>query len=110
AAALDRDGQAFTTAARQARTEVLYGLGLPNLVIWSERNHQMRDPQLPFPGDRPYTNEGSLAGGDTYGNEGSWTAPADYPYLEELGAEAGKTYSHKRDEAHLFNHGYAYWL
>jgi len=109
-AALGRDSKAFTAASRRARTEELYGLGLPNLVIWSSRHHQMRDPQIPLPADRPYTNEGTIRGGDNYGDEGKWTPPANYPYLEELGAQAGKTYSHRRDEAHLFNHGYAYWL
>lgn len=110
AAALDRDGGAFSSAAQRARVETLYGLSLPNLVIWSDRGHQMRDPQLPFPGDRPYTNEGTAKGADTYGDEGKWIAPADYPYLAEIKAEAGKGYTHGRDEAHLFNHGYAYWL
>lgn len=110
AAALDKDVRAFGMAAAQARIEVLYGLSLPNLVIWSSRHHQLRDPQIPLPGDRPYTNEGSLRGGDNYTDEGRWTAPEDYPWLEELKAEAGKTYNHGRDQAHLFNHGYAYWL
>lgn len=110
AAALDRDGKAFTAAAKRARVETLYGLSLPNFVIWSERHHQMRDPQVPLPGDRPYVNEGSVSGGDNYGDEGKWTAPQNYRWLAEIGAEAGKTYSHRRDEAHLFNHGYAYWL
>lgn len=110
AAALENDRKAFMAAAKRARLEVLYGLGLPNLVIWSDRHHQMRDPQIPFPGDRPYTNEGSLKAGDRYGDEGKWTAPAGYPYLDEIKAEGGKIYSHRRDEAHLFNHGYAYWL
>ncbi|WP_374596867.1 hypothetical protein [Sphingosinicella sp.] len=110
AAAFDRDGKAFAAAARRARVETLYGLSLPNLVIWSDRHHQMRDPQVPLPGDRPYTNEGSVSGGDDYGDEGKWTAPQNYQWLGEIGAEAGKTYVHRRDEAHLFNHGYAYWL
>ncbi len=110
AAALARDGKAFDAAARRARVEVLYGLSLPLLAIWSDRHHQMRDPQMPFAGDRPYTNEGTVSGGDTYGVRGKWTPPANYPYLEELGAVAGKTYTHGRNQAHLFNHGYAYWL
>ncbi|MBB4632012.1 hypothetical protein [Sphingosinicella soli] len=110
AAALRRDGKMFASAAARARVEVLYGLSLPNLVIWSDRHHQMRDPQIPLPGDAPYANEGTVKGGDDYGDEGKWTAPADYPYLAEITAEAGKVYSHRRDEAHLFNHGYAYWL
>lgn len=110
AAALDRDGGTFAAAAKRARVETLYGLSLPNFVIWSERHHQMRDPQIPLPGDRPYANEGRISGGDSYGDEGKWTAPQNYPWLDEIKAEAGKTYSHRRDEAHLFNHGYAYWL
>jgi hypothetical protein len=110
AAALDRDSNAFSSAAKRARIETLYGLSLPNLVIWSDRGHQMRDPQVPFPGDRPYTNEGGAKGADSYKEEGKWTAPEDYPYLNEINAEAGKIYAHGRDEAHLFNHGYAYWL
>ena len=89
---------------------MLYGLSLPNLVIWSRNNPLLRDPQLPLKGDTTYTNTGHYFVGDTYANEGSWTAPADYPHLAAIDAEAGTTYKHTRDQAHLFNHGYAYWL
>lgn len=110
AAALAGDAAVFADAAEQNRVQTLYGLSLPNLAIWSENHNQLRDPQIPLDGDRPYVNEGALSGGDQFGNEGKWCTPSDYPYLSEIGATAGTCYAHTRDEAHLFNHGYAYWL
>lgn len=110
AAALAGDQAVFADAAEQNRVQMLYGLSLPNLAIWSDGNDMLRDPQIPLAGDRPYVNEGSLKDGDGYGNEGKWCAPANYPFLAEIGATAGTCYAHTRDEAHLFNHGYAYWL
>lgn len=110
AAALAGDGKTFGISAARNRVQMLYGLSLPNLVIWSNRHHMLRDPQLPLAGDRPYANEGRASGFDQYGNEGKWTPPADYPYLDALGAKTGIAYAHTRDQAHLFNHGYAYWL
>jgi len=80
------------------------------LAIWSENHNLLRDPQIPLAGDRAYINEGTSSKADQLGNEGQWCAPADYPWLSQLGATADTCYSHGRDEAHLFNHGYAYWL
>ena len=105
------DAGAFAKAAARARVQMLYGLALPYLAVWSANHHALRDPQLPLAGDRPYRNEGGdWASGDNYGDEGSWCAPAGYPYLAEIEATAGTCYSHARDQAHQFNHGYAYWL
>lgn len=110
AAALGGKTAMFDEAARRGRIDTLYGLTLPNFAIWSENHHTLRDPQMPFSGDRPYVNEGHGWGNAQKFGEGTWTAPANYPYLSELGATAGTVYSHDRDEPHLFNHGYAYWL
>lgn len=110
AAALAGNEVVFKDAAEQNRVQMLYGLSLPNLMIWSAANDMLRDPQIPFDGDKPYVNEGSQKGADGYGNEGKWCAPAVNPFLVEIGATAGSCYAHTRDEAHLFNHGYAYWL
>ena len=110
ASALAGNSTVFNETATQNRIQVLYGLSLPYLAIWSESGDRLRDPQHPFTGDRPYLNEGSKSTADDYGNEGEWTAPADYAYLGALDAVAGTTYGHTRDEAHLFNNGYAYWL
>lgn len=109
-AALTGNAAAFDAAAKVTRVQTLYGLSIPKLAIWSENGDRLRDPQHAFPGDRPYLNEGASAATDEYGNEGEWCAPVDYPYLAVLDATAGTCYSHTRDEAHLFNHGYAYWL
>jgi hypothetical protein len=109
AAALDGNDSLFRRAAERNRVQMLYGLSLPNLVVWS-KSHLLRDPQLPLRGDRPYANEGREAGRDQYGDEGTWRVPQDYPYLAEIEAEAGKSYGHRRDQAHQFNHGFAYWL
>ncbi|MFD0849436.1 hypothetical protein, partial [Sphingosinicella xenopeptidilytica] len=111
AAAIDGDRSLFSDAAKRNRVQMLYGLSLPNLAIWSENHNVLRDPQKPFRKDRPYINEGKANGRDHYGKEGNWIVPADYAYLAELGATPGKSMAHgNRDEAHLFNHGYAYWL
>lgn len=110
AAALYGKSAMFTEAAKRARIDTLYGLTLPNFAIWSENHHTLRDPQMPFSGDRPYVNEGQGWGNSQKFGEGNWVAPSDYPYLSELGAQAGVSYSHDRDEPHLFNHGYSYWL
>lgn len=109
AAALAGNAAAFDKMVPVLRSGVLYGLSLPNFVIWSDGNDMLRDPQIPLPGDERYFNEGSVA--PNYGNDGKWCAPADYPYLVEIDAEAGRCYAHgDRNEAHLFNHGYAWWL
>ncbi|MEK6553928.1 MAG: hypothetical protein AABZ31_01710, partial [Bdellovibrionota bacterium] len=110
AAALSNSTAAFAASAETNRVQVLYGLSIPRLAIWSENHHMLRDPQQALAGDKPYVNEGSKTGADSYGSEGTWTPSASYPYLKELGAVAGTTYQHGRDEAHLFNHGFAYWL
>ena len=110
AAALAGNSAVFNDAAEQNRIQTLYGLSLPNLAIWSENHNQLRDPQVPLAGDRPYVNEGTSTKADQLSNEGEWCAPTDYPWLSQIGATAGSCYSHTRDEAHLFNHGYAYWL
>lgn len=110
AAALAGKDGAFRAAAKRNREQFLYGLSLPNFAIWSSNHDVLRDPQRPFPGDRAYANEGTEFGFDQFGGIGAWTAPADYPYLDEIGANAGARYPHGRNEAHLFNHGYAYWL
>lgn len=110
ASALAENSPIFYESSEQNRIQTLYGLSIPRLLIWSENHHLLRDPQHPFTGDRPYVNEGALTGADDYENEGTWTPPADHPYLGPLEATAGTTYQHRRDEAHLFNHGYAYWL
>ncbi|WBX85056.1 hypothetical protein [Sphingosinicella microcystinivorans] len=109
AAAVDGDSAMFTASAVRNRAQMLWSLSLPNLAIWSANHDTLRDPQLPLSGDLKYVNEG-IAKTENYKNEGKWTAPADYPYLAELAAKAGTTYPHGRDEAHLINHGYAYWL
>jgi len=109
-AAMAREEGVFASAAARNRIQMLYGLSVPYQMIWSENHHKLRDPQQPFDGDRAYTNEGSLKVGDAYVDEGDWCAPADYPYLSEIEATAGTCYTHGRNEAHLFNHGYAYWL
>lgn len=110
AAALSGNSAVFNEAATQNRIQTLYGLGLPNLAIWSENHNLLRDPQIPLSGDMPYVNEGTSSKGDQLGREGDWCAPADYPWLSQLGATGGTCYSHTRDQAHQFNHGYAYWL
>ncbi len=111
ASAIEGDAAAFAGAAQRTRVQMLYGLSLPYLAIWSANHHALRDPQLPLAGDRPYRNEGGdWDSGDNYGNEGTWCAPAGYPYLAEIEATAGTCYAHTRDQAHQFNHGYAYWL
>lgn len=110
AAALTGNEVVFREAAEQNRVQMLYGLSLPNFVIWSDRHNMLRDPQIPFEGEKPYINEGDQKGADNFGNEGKWCAPAVNPYLAEIGADAGTCYAHTRDQAHLFNHGYAYWL
>jgi hypothetical protein len=111
AAAVDGDEAAFVKAAARGRSDVLYGLSLPNMAIFSDNHHALRDPQLPLAGDRPYANEGNETNRDQYGNDGEWTAPGGYAHLAEIRATAGKKYRHgDRNEAHLFNHGYAYWL
>ncbi len=110
AAALAGNSAVFNDAAAQNRVQTLYGLSLPNLAIWSENHNQLRDPQIPLVGDKPYINEGTSSKAEQLGNEGEWCAPVDYPWLSQLGATGGTCYTHTRDEAHLFNHGYAYWL
>lgn len=110
AAALSDNAAMFAETAAKAHVEVLYGLSLPNLAIWSDANDTLRDPQHPLPGDRRYFNEGTSTNGDQFGNEGKWCAPADYPWLAEIEAKAGTCYDHGRNAEHLFNHGYAYWL
>lgn len=110
--AIDGNEEQYLAAAEDCFSDGLYGLSIPNLAIWSQNHDCLRDPQTPLPGDRAYTNEGSRSGADDYGNEGKLTFPADADpeMLAALGAVAGTTYSHTRDEAHLFNHGFAYWL
>lgn len=110
AAALAGNSAVFNDAAEQNRVQTLYGLSLPNLAIWSENHNLLRDPQIPFSGDKAYVNEGTSTKFDNFGNEGEWCAPAAYSWLSQISATAGTCYSHARDEAHLFNHGYAYWL
>ncbi|MBB4632014.1 hypothetical protein [Sphingosinicella soli] len=110
AAAIAGNSAVFNDAAQQNRIQTLYGLGLPNLAIWSENHNLLRDPQIPLSGDKPYVNEGTSSKADQLGDEGEWCAPTDYPWLSQIGATGGACYSHGRDEAHLFNHGYAYWL
>ncbi|MEA3537839.1 MAG: hypothetical protein U9R73_01785 [Pseudomonadota bacterium] len=110
AATFENNKVLFGNASNRNRSQTLYGLGLPNLAVWSFKHHMLRDPQRPLKGDKPYVNEGKRVGSDQYGNEGKWMVPLGYPYLKELGATAGKTMAHSRDQAHLFNHGYAYWL
>jgi hypothetical protein len=111
-AAVDGEAGLFAEAARRTRMQMLYGLSLPRLVIWSSNHHALRDPQLPLAGDRRYFNEGNVSSskGDNYQDEGDWCAPADYPYLAEIGASASRCTTHTRNQAHLFNHGFAYWL
>jgi hypothetical protein len=109
AAAVAGNGAAFDKMVPVLRSGLLYGLSLPNFAIWSNANDMLRDPQIPLPGDEAYINEGQ--GRTNYGNDGKWCAPAGYPYLAEIGATAGVCYNHgDRNEAHLFNHGYAWWL
>lgn len=110
--AVDGNDAQFAAAAEDCYSDMLYGLSLPNLAIWSATHHCLRDPQTPFAGENPYVNEGNLAGFDNYSNEGKLTFPADADpdMLAALGASPGTAYSHKRDQAHLFNHNYAYWL
>ncbi|MFD0849166.1 hypothetical protein, partial [Sphingosinicella xenopeptidilytica] len=110
AAAFAGNSAVFNEASEQNRIQTLYGLSLPNLAIWSENHNMLRDPQIPLSGDRAYINEGSSSKADSMGDEGEWCAPADYPWLSQISATAGTCYAHGRDEAHLFNHGYAYWL
>lgn len=111
AAVVDNKPAVFAEAAEKARIETLYGLSIPFQSIWSIEHQQLRDPQHPFAGDRPYVNEGTNTKFDRYGAEGKWCAPADYPYLIEVGAAAGACFDHgNRNAAHLFDHGYAYWL
>lgn len=107
AGVVDGNSTQFAAAAEDCFSDMLYGLSLPNLAIWSENHDCLRDPQVPFEGDRPYTNEGTVKGGDSYGNEGSITFAEDRP---EIGAEAGVKYSQTRDESHLFNHGAAWHM
>ncbi len=110
AAAVDGDATLFAKASTRNRAQMLWGLSLPNLAIWSPNNNMLRDPQVPFSGEKGYANEGTLSTVDHFNEEGEWCAPAGYAYLSEIGATAGTCYPHNRDEAHLFNHGYAYWL
>ncbi len=108
AAAMSGNSSVFSSVSAQVRNQVLYGLSLPNLAIWSSNHDMLRDPQQPFSGDTPYVNEGNYI--ENLGGTLNWTAPSGYAFLSELGASVGTTYSHSRDVAHLFNHGYAYWL
>lgn len=110
AAALAGDQGSFDFAVSLAHAETFYGLSLPNLAIFSPNHAALRDPQHPFAGDRPYINEGSRTGADVLNTNIKWIAPGDSPFLTDIGAVAGTPYSHKRDIAHLFNHGLAYWF
>ncbi len=107
-AALSGNNSLFNTTARRVRNQMLYGLSLPNLVIWSKNHHMLRDPQQPFPGDTPYVNEGIDL--ENYGGSMQWTVPDKHPYASDIEARPGQSFEHSRDIAHLFNHGYAYWL
>ncbi|WBX85057.1 hypothetical protein [Sphingosinicella microcystinivorans] len=109
AAAVDGNAAMFTASAARNRAQMLWSLSLPNLALWSENHDMLRDPQFPLSGDLAYVGAGT-AKTENYSNEGSWTPPADYPYLSELGAKAGTAYPHGRNAEHLLNHGYAYWL
>lgn len=106
AGVVDGNATQFAAAAEDCFSDMLYGLSLPNLAIWSQNHDCLRDPVIPFEGDEPYFNEGTSKG-DNYGNEGSITFEEDRP---EIGAKAGVKYSHTRDESHLFNHGSAWWM
>jgi hypothetical protein len=110
AAALAGNSAIFNEAAEQNRIQTLYGLSVPNLVIWSQNHNLLRDPQIPLSGDRAYANEGTSTKLELFNDEGQWCAPTDYPWLSQINATAGACYTHGRDQAHLFNHGYAYWL
>lgn len=109
AAAVDGNAAMFAASAGQNRAQMLWSLSLPNLAIWSQNHDMLRDPQIPLSGDLAYVNEGT-AKTENYKSEGNWTALEDYPYLAEIGAKAGTKYTHGRNEEHLLNHGYAYWL
>lgn len=107
AGVVDGNETQFAAAAEDCFSDVLYGLSLPNLAIWSQNHDCLRDPQVPFDGDRLYYNEGTATNGDQYGNEGSIVFAEDRP---EIGAVAGTKYTQTRDEAHLFNHGAAWHM
>ena len=110
--AVDGNEAQFAAAATDGFSDMLYALSLPNLAIWSFGHDRLRDPQTPLDGDRGYTNEGSRKDADDYANEGKLTIPADADpdMLAAIGAKPGETLSHTRDQAHLINHGFAYWL
>lgn len=110
AASIQNNAAAFATHAATARLETLYGSGLPHLCIWSPNHHHMKDAQVPFAGDKAYKAIGSATGTLDVYSAGNWTAPVGYPYLADLGATGGSVYAHSRDDAHLFNHSWAYWL
>lgn len=107
--AVDGNEAQFAAAAEDCFSDVLYGLSLPNFAIWSDKNHCLRDPQTPFPGDLPYVNAGTSKT-ENYGDEGKLTFAAGHPAIEIYDAVAGTAYQHGRDTSHLFNHGYAYWV
>ncbi len=110
AAAVDGNATMFAAAAERNGSQGLWALSLPRLAIWSENHHMLRDPQIPFSGDKSYINEGTSPKGENFKDKGEWCAPTDYPYLSEIGATGGTCYGHGRDEAHLLNHGFAWWL
>lgn len=111
AAALGNNQTVFDDTAAAIHNEILWAMSMPHFMPWSPNHHYLRDPQIPFSGDLAYTSGGiAPPGGEAIGSGQKWTAPADYPYLAEINATAGTQYSHLRDTAHLFNHGWAYWF
>lgn len=112
AAALTNNQSVFDATAAAIHNEILWAMSMPHFMNWSPHHHMLRDPQIPFSGDLIYTTEGvAPSGGEALSAaRGRWPAPADYPYLAEVNATAGTNYSHIRDCAHLFNHGWAYWF
>ncbi len=108
-AALSDDNGLWNTATRDAATQIRYALGLPYLVIQSRNHDLLRDPQKPLPGDRKYRVAGREKGVDQYGAP-FWQPPAGYPGASLLDLSGAKDFKHRRDLAHMFNHGYAWWL
>lgn len=111
ASAAIADSAAFAENVDRAYVECLYGLAMPHFVPWSATHHTIMDPQVPFSGEQIFATEGAApSGGIAINTSARWEAPADYPYLTELGATAGTAYSQTRDTAHLYNHGWALWF
>ncbi|MGB7404440.1 MAG: hypothetical protein WA906_02005 [Pacificimonas sp.] len=96
-------------SSEEAGVQARYALGLPYLLIQSRNHHALRDPQKPLPGDRAYRIAGREKGVDQYGGP-RWKVPANYPDFDGRRPTVGKEINHGRDLAHMFNHGYSWWL